>query len=109
MLGIGEKEEEIKQVLQDMQKIGVDILTIGQYLQPSQKHQPIDRWVTPEEFAEWKEYAFSIGFGACESGPLVRSSYHAEEQSAMFDVRARRKAMLDAQQAEKEAAEVASF
>lgn len=106
MLGIGEKEEEIKQVLQDMQKIGVDILTIGQYLQPSKKHQPIDRWVTPEEFAKWKEYAFSIGFGACESGPLVRSSYHAEEQSAMFDVRARRKAMLDAQQAGKEAAEV---
>ena len=106
MLGIGEKEEEIKQVLQDMQKVGVDILTIGQYLQPSKNHQPIDRWVTPEEFAEWKEYAISIGFGACESGPLVRSSYHAEEQSAMFDVRARRKAMLDAQQAGKEAAEV---
>lgn len=106
MLGIGEKEEEIKQVLQDMQKVGVDILTIGQYLQPSKKHQPIGRWVTPEEFAQWKEYAFSIGFGACESGPLVRSSYHAEEQSAMFDVRARRKAMLDAQQAGKETAEV---
>ena len=96
MLGIGEKEEEIKEVLQDMQKVGVDILTIGQYLQPTKKHQPIDRWVTPEEFQQWKEYALSIGFGACESGPLVRSSYHADEQSAMFDVRARRKEMLKA-------------
>ena len=108
MLGIGETEEEIKEVLQDMQKVGVDILTIGQYLQPTKKHQPIDRWVTPTEFAKWKEYALSIGFGACESGPLVRSSYHADEQSAMFDVRARRKEMLAAKQAEKEAAEVAS-
>ena len=95
-------------MLQDMQKVGVDILTIGQYLQPTKKHQPIDRWVTPKEFAEWKEYALSIGFGACESGPMVRSSYHADEQSAMFDVRARRKAMLAAQEAEKETAELAS-
>jgi lipoic acid synthetase len=108
MLGIGEEEHEVKEVLQDMQKVGVDILTIGQYLQPTKKHQPIDRWVTPDEFAKWKEYALSIGFGACESGPLVRSSYHADEQSSMFDVRARRKAMLAKQQAEKEAAEVAS-
>jgi lipoic acid synthetase len=106
MLGIGEKEDEIKQVLQDMQKAGVDILTIGQYLQPTKKHQPIDRWVSPEEFAEWKKYALSIGFGACESGPLVRSSYHADEQSAMFDVRARRKVMLASQQA-KQAPEAA--
>ena len=108
MLGIGETEDEIKEVLQDMQKVGVDILTIGQYLQPTKKHQPIDRWVTPEEFAKWKEYALSIGFGACESGPLVRSSYHADEQSAMFDVRARREAMLAAQKAEKETAEPAT-
>lgn len=97
MLGIGEKAEEIKEVLQDMQKVGVDILTIGQYLQPSKGHQPIDRWVTPAEFQDWKEYALGIGFGACESGPLVRSSYHADEQSAMFDVRARREQMLEAQ------------
>jgi lipoic acid synthetase len=97
MLGIGETAEEIKEVLNDMQKVGVDILTIGQYLQPTKQHQPIDRWVTPEEFKRWKDYALSIGFGTCESGPLVRSSYHADEQSAMFDVRARRKAMLQAQ------------
>jgi lipoic acid synthetase len=108
MLGIGETEDEIKEVLQDMQKVGVDILTIGQYLQPTKKHQPIDRWVSPAEFAKWKDYALSIGFGACESGPLVRSSYHADEQSAMFDVRARREAMLAAQKAEKEAAEPAT-
>ena len=107
MLGIGETEDEIKEVLQDMQNVGVDILTIGQYLQPTKKHQPIDRWVSPAEFAKWKEYALSIGFGACESGPLVRSSYHADEQSAMFDVRARREKMLAAQKAEKEATEPA--
>lgn len=94
MLGIGEKEDEIKEVLQDMANVGVDVLTIGQYLQPSKEHQPIDRWVTPEEFQRWKEYALEIGFGVCESGPLIRSSYHAEEQSAKYDVRARRRAML---------------
>ncbi|HAZ00504.1 MAG TPA: lipoyl synthase, partial [Opitutae bacterium] len=94
MLGIGEKEDEIKEVLQDMVKVGVDILTIGQYLQPSKQHADIDRWVTPEEFARWKEYALEIGFGVCESGPMIRSSYHAEEQSAKYDVRARRRQML---------------
>ena len=94
MLGIGEKEDEIKEVLQDMVKVGVDILTIGQYLQPSKKHADIDRWVTPEEFARWKKYALEIGFGVCESGTMIRSSYHAEEQSAKYDVRARRRQML---------------
>lgn len=91
MLGIGEKVEEIKVVMDDMQSMGVDILTIGQYLQPSPKHEPVDRWVTPEEFKQWKDYALEIGFGVCESGPLIRSSYHAEEQSAKFDVLNRRK------------------
>ncbi|MGC6424816.1 MAG: lipoyl synthase [Lentimonas sp.] len=104
MLGIGEKEEEIKEVLQNMQEAGVDILTIGQYLQPSKQHAGIDRWVTPDEFKRWKEYALEIGFGACESGPMIRSSYHADEQSDMFDVRARRRAMLAEQSAAKEAA-----
>lgn len=103
MLGIGEKEDEIKEVLQDMQKAGVDILTIGQYLQPSKEHAAIDRWVTPEEFKRWKEYSLEIGFGACESGPLIRSSYHADEQSDMFDVRSRRREMLEAQAAAKDA------
>ena len=97
MLGIGEKKDEIKEVLDDMRSVGVDILTIGQYLQPSHKHEPVDRWVTPEEFAEWKTYALEAGFGTCESGPLIRSSYHAEEQSEQFDVLARRKSLLAAQ------------
>lgn len=102
MLGIGEKEDEIKEVMHDMIDAGVDILTIGQYLQPTKEHQPIDRWVTPEEFKRWKDYALEIGFGVCESGPMVRSSYHADEQSDVFDVLARRKEMLAKQAAAKE-------
>ena len=94
MLGIGETEYEIKIVLNDMLAVGVDILTIGQYLQPSPKHEPVDRWVTPEEFQKWKDYALEIGYGVCESGPLIRSSYHAEEQSEKFDVLNRRKALI---------------
>lgn len=102
MLGIGEKEDEIKEVLQDMAAVGVDVLTIGQYLQPSKQHAPIDRWVHPDEFQRWKEYSLEIGFGVCESGPLIRSSYHAEEQSAKYDVRARRRAMQAELKAAKE-------
>ncbi|MGB0744269.1 MAG: lipoyl synthase [Opitutales bacterium] len=102
MLGIGEKEDEIKEVLLDMAAVGVDVLTIGQYLQPSKEHAPIDRWVHPDEFKRWKEYALEIGFGVCESGPLIRSSYHAEEQSAKYDVRARRRAMQAEVKAAKE-------
>ena len=94
MLGIGETEDEIKTVLNDMRAVGVDILTIGQYLQPSPKHEPVDRWVTPEEFQKWKDYALVIGYGVCESGPLIRSSYHAEEQSEKFDVLNRRKTLM---------------
>ncbi|CAI8299642.1 MAG: Lipoyl synthase [Puniceicoccaceae bacterium MED-G32] len=94
MLGIGETEDEIKTVLKDMRDVGVDILTIGQYLQPSPKHEPVDRWVTPEEFQRWKDYALEIGYGVCESGPLIRSSYHAEEQSDKFDVLNRRKTLM---------------
>ena len=84
MLGIGEKEEEVETVIRDMHDAGVRILTIGQYLQPSQQHEPIDRWVTPEEFNHWKQFALDTGYDVCESGALVRSSYHADEQSAMF-------------------------
>ncbi|NCW26701.1 MAG: lipoyl synthase [Verrucomicrobia bacterium] len=84
MLGIGEREEEIEETLVDLAGEKVDILTLGQYLRPTPKHLPIDRWVTPEEFARWKEKALALGFGVCESGPLVRSSYHAEEQSAKY-------------------------
>lgn len=103
MLGIGERADEIKEVLNDMVRVGVDVLTIGQYLQPSKEHAAIDRWVSPEEFLDWKEYALDIGFGVCESGPMIRSSYHAEEQSAKYDVRARRRRMLLEQLDSKEA------
>ena len=84
MLGLGEKQEEIRQAISDLARIGLDILTLGQYLQPSSKYAPIDRWATPEEFAQWKKEAHDMGVEVVESGPLVRSSYHAEEQSERF-------------------------
>ena len=84
MLGVGERREEIEQTLRDIRAAGVDVLTIGQYLQPTPQHLPIDRWVTRDEFAEWKRIGLEIGFGVIESGPLVRSSYHADEQSARY-------------------------
>jgi lipoic acid synthetase len=84
MLGIGEKDEEIDSTLRDIAGIKVDILTLGQYLRPTPKHLPIDRWVTPDEFARWKERGLELGFGVVESGPLVRSSYHADEQSERY-------------------------
>jgi lipoic acid synthetase len=84
MLGVGETKDEIAQTLRDLRADGVDILTIGQYLQPTPQHLAIDRWVTPEEFAGWKQFGLEIGFGVIESGPLVRSSYHADEQSAKY-------------------------
>lgn len=80
MVGLGETMEEVKAVMRDQRSWGVDILTIGQYLQPSKKHLPIDRYYTPDEFAELKRYGLEIGFRWVESGPLVRSSYHAAEQ-----------------------------
>ncbi len=84
MLGIGEREDELKTVLHDLHGINVDILTLGQYLQPTKEHLPVARYVTPEEFAIWKERALAMGFRAVESGPLVRSSYHADEQSKIL-------------------------
>jgi lipoic acid synthetase len=80
MVGLGETIEEVKAVMRDQRAWGVDILTIGQYLQPSKKHLPIARYYTPQEFAELKEYGLRIGFKWVESAPLVRSSYHAAEQ-----------------------------
>jgi lipoic acid synthetase len=84
MLGLGERPEEIEQTLRDLVGDKVEILTIGQYLQPTMQHLPVDRWVTPEEFQHWKQFGLSIGFGVVESGPLVRSSYHADEQSRKY-------------------------
>jgi lipoic acid synthetase len=80
MLGLGETMEEVKQTMQDLRRWGVDILTIGQYLQPSKKHLAIERYYTLEEFEELKDFGGEIGFQWVESGPLVRSSYHAEKQ-----------------------------
>lgn len=84
MLGIGEQVDEIELTLRDLVAIQVDVLTLGQYLRPSPQHQAVDRWVTPEEFALWKEKGLAMGFGVVESGPLVRSSYHADEQSSKY-------------------------
>lgn len=86
MLGLGETMGEVKQTMQDLRSWGADILTIGQYLQPSRKHLPIARYVHPDEFEELKEYGLGIGFRWVESGPLVRSSYHAEQQVRALSV-----------------------
>lgn len=80
MVGLGESIEEIKEVMRDLRTWDVDILTIGQYLQPSRRHIPIERYYTLEEFAELKQFGLEIGFKWVESAPLVRSSYHAAEQ-----------------------------
>lgn len=78
MLGLGEKREEVIESLADLRKAGVDIITLGQYLQPTPGHLPVQEFVTPEQFEEYKEIGLDMGFKYVESGPLVRSSYHAE-------------------------------
>ena len=80
MLGLGEEADEIDRVLDDLVSIGCDILTLGQYLQPTPNHLPVARWVHPDEFADWKSRGKLKGLRHVESGPLVRSSYHAEKQ-----------------------------
>ena len=80
MLGLAETMDEVKEVMRDQRSWGVDILTLGQYLQPSKKHLPIERYYTMEEFGELREFGREIGFRWVESGPLVRSSYHAADQ-----------------------------
>ena len=80
ILGMGETILEVEAVMRDLRAVDVDILTLGQYLRPSDGHVPLDRYVTPEEFRALYEYGMSIGFRHVESGPLVRSSYHAWEQ-----------------------------
>jgi lipoic acid synthetase len=81
MVGLGEEWPEVIQTLQDLRDVGVSILTIGQYLRPTHTHLPMVRYYTPAEFAELKRIALGLGFGHVESGPLVRSSYHAHEQA----------------------------
>ncbi|MGB6198092.1 MAG: lipoyl synthase [Candidatus Acidiferrales bacterium] len=82
MLGLGEKREEVRATMEDLVRQGTDILTLGQYLQPTPDHLPVIRFVHPDEFAEYKVWGEQIGFRHVESGPLVRSSYHAHEQEA---------------------------
>ena len=78
MLGLGEKKEEVVQTLRDLNNAGCDVITIGQYLQPTKKHLPVQRFVHPNEFAEYREIGYGLGIDYVESGPLVRSSYHSE-------------------------------
>ncbi len=79
MLGLGETDDEVLETMEDLRSVNVDILTLGQYLQPTAKHLPIHEFVTPEKFAEYKEKGIQMGFKYVESGPLVRSSYRAEK------------------------------
>jgi len=85
MVGLGERWDELVQVLTDLRSAGVQIVTIGQYLRPSLANLPMERYYTPSEFAELKRIGFELGFGHIESGPLVRSSYHAHEQTQALE------------------------
>ena len=84
MVGLGETFDEVVAVLRDLREVDCQILTVGQYLRPSLAHLPMERYYTPEEFREIKRTALDLGFGHVESGPLVRSSYHAHEQADAF-------------------------
>lgn len=93
MLGLGETRDEIEEVLRDVARLGVDIVTLGQYLSPSRQHLPIERYVHPTEFDELRQVALDLGIPHVESGPLVRSSYHADGQAGLVrSIRARRAA-----------------
>ena len=80
MIGLGETVEEIYEVMDDLRANNVDIMTIGQYLQPTKKHLPVQKYYSPLEFGKLRKIAMEKGFSHCEAGPLVRSSYHADEQ-----------------------------
>lgn len=83
MLGLGERAEEVFALMEDIAQTGCDILAVGQYLQPTRRHLPVQRYVHPDEFAVYKKAGLEMGFGWVEAGPLVRSSYHADEQATM--------------------------
>ncbi len=85
MLGLGETDEEIIETMQDLRSVGVDILTLGQYLQPTPKHLPVVEFVTPERFEKYRILGIEMGYRFVESGPLVRSSYHAEKHIFAFE------------------------
>lgn len=80
MLGLGEEFEEILETMHDLRNVGCDIITIGQYLRPTEKHLPVERFVTPEEFMKLRDEGYRMGFDYVESGPMIRSSYHSEKQ-----------------------------
>ncbi len=80
ILGMGERADEVPAAMADLRDAGIDILTMGQYLQPTSYHLPVDRWVEPDEFAEHKRIGEEMGISHVEAGPLVRSSYHAGKQ-----------------------------
>ena len=87
MVGLGETNEELIQVLKDLRTHGVTMLTLGQYLQPSKYHLPVERYVSPEEFDELKQIALGMGFTHAACGPFVRSSYHADLQAMGKEVK----------------------
>ncbi|HEY7523657.1 MAG TPA: lipoyl synthase [Candidatus Limnocylindrales bacterium] len=97
MVGLGETRDELSEAFVALREVDCDILTIGQYLRPSERHLPLDRYYHPDEFAEMREEARALGFRHVESGPLVRSSYHARDQVPGAELRARRQATLDAE------------
>ena len=86
MIGLGETQNEVFQTMREVVELGVEIFTIGQYLQPTKNHLPVDRYVEKEEFLKYKEVGLEMGFKVVESGPLVRSSYHADEQARLAKV-----------------------
>ncbi len=90
MLGLGETEDEVLAVMRDLRSVDCDILTLGQYLQPSKKHLPIERYWTPEEFAQFRKTGYEMGFKWVESGPLIRSSFRAEFQARALSTRWRK-------------------
>lgn len=86
MVGLGETDEEVRQVMGDLRAVDCDILTIGQYLQPSSKHLGVQEFITPEQFQAWREYGESLGFLQIVASPLTRSSYHAEQVRALMNL-----------------------
>jgi lipoic acid synthetase len=91
MVGLSETDEEVRAVIQGLRTVDCDILTIGQYLQPSQKHLGVKDFITPEQFQAWQEFGKSLGFLQVVSSPLTRSSYHAEQVRALIQLYPRQK------------------
>ena len=94
MVGLGETDEEVRQVMRDLREVDCDIITLGQYLQPTQKHLGVKDFVTPEQFEAWREYGESLGFLQVVSSPLTRSSYHAEQVRVLMETHPRSKPVV---------------